>query len=105
MGTKCTGRLSQGHRVAALLGLVVLLLLVVSAVQAQGDGYDLSWWTVDGGGATFSTGSGYSLGGTAGQGDTGTVIGGGYTLNGGFWGAPGAQVLYRIYLPVILRNQ
>ena len=105
METRHAFRKDQGRRLAALLGLVALLLLVVSAVQAQGNGYDLSWWTVDGGGATFSTGSGYSLGGTAGQGDTGTASGGDYTLHGGFWGAPGAQILHHIYLPVILRNQ
>ncbi len=37
------------------------------AVYAQaGGGYDLTWNTVDGGGATFSSGGGYTLGGTAG---------------------------------------
>ena len=40
---------------------------------------------MDGGGATFSTGGGYSLGGTAGQPDAGELSGGGYTLGGGFW--------------------
>ena len=34
--------------------------------------YDLSWWTVDGGGITFNTGSSYTLGGTAGQPDAAT---------------------------------
>jgi hypothetical protein len=47
--------------------------------------YDLSWWTVDGGGATFSTGDSYSLGGTVGQPDAGTSGGGTYNLVGGFW--------------------
>lgn len=51
----------------ALLALAALLLLA-SVALAQG-GYDLSWWTVDGRGYTFSTGGGYSLGGTVGQAD------------------------------------
>ena len=40
---------------------------------------------MDGGGATFSTGSGYTLGGTIGQPDAGALSGGGTTLGGGFW--------------------
>jgi hypothetical protein len=53
---------------------------------------DLSWHTVDGGGAMFSTGGTYSLGGTIGQADSGSfsapMAGGTYQLVGGFW--PGA---------------
>ena len=65
--------------------------------------YDLSWFTVDGGGAAFSTNGGYTLGGTLGQPDTGPVLAnGGYTLAGGFWGGAAAQ--YNIYLPVVLRG-
>jgi LPXTG-site transpeptidase (sortase) family protein len=69
--------------------LPVLLLAVLFSlpviVLAQSGGYDLSWWTVDGGGATFSTGGAYSLGGTIGQPDAGELSGGDYTLYGGFW--------------------
>jgi hypothetical protein len=47
-----------------------LSLLLASVVFAQsGGGYDLSWSTVDGGGATSSAGGPYVLGGTAGQPD------------------------------------
>ena len=49
--------------------LAALLLLASVALAQSGGSYDLSWWTVDGGGATFNTGGGYSLGGTAGQPD------------------------------------
>ena len=45
-----------------LLVIAVTLLGVVSA-SALG-GYTLDWWTVDGGGAMFSTGGNYSLGTT-----------------------------------------
>jgi hypothetical protein len=90
------------HEAGILLTLVALLLLAGVAVHAQvGGGYELTWSTVDGGGATFSTGNGYSLGGTIGQPDAGTMTGGEYTLAGGFWS--GAAAHYRIYLPLVLR--
>jgi hypothetical protein len=50
----------------------------------------------------LSSGGGYTLGSTAGQPDTGKLAGGGYMLDGGFWG--GAAVAYRIYLPLVLRG-
>jgi hypothetical protein len=88
---------------AMLLLVALACLLVVSAVlAATSDDYDLSWWTVDGGGQTFSSDGRYSLGGTAGQPDAGVLKGGGYTLAGGFWG--GAKVEYLLRLPLALRN-
>jgi hypothetical protein len=51
----------------------------------SGDGYELLSATVDGGGAT-STAESYRVGGTAGQPDAGSLRGGGFDLNGGFWG-------------------
>ena len=87
-----------------VLGLVVLLL-VAATVQAQtGGGYDLTWNTIDGGGAMpgGSIGGSYSLGGTIGQPDAGALSGGGYTLNGGFWG--GAVPNYNVYLPLVLKG-
>jgi hypothetical protein len=85
-----------------LLALVALLLLASVARAQSGGGYDLSWSTVDGGGATWSEGGGYALGGTVGQPDAGVLSGGGYTLAGGFWG--GAAARYGVYLPLVLRN-
>ena len=59
--------------------LVVLLSLLSSVTLAQsGGGYDLTWSTIDGGGATWSEGGGYALGGTIGQPDAGVLSGGGY---------------------------
>ena len=66
--------------------LTVLLLSGTAAILAQGGGYQVRWWTVDGGGAAFSEGSGYRLGGTIGQADAGVSSGSGYTVKGGFWG-------------------
>ncbi len=91
------------HRLRYGLLLCLLLLLLPAVALAQsGDGYDLSWNTIDCGGHTFSSGGGYTLGGTVGQPDAGVLAGGDYTLAGGFW--PGGAVEYRIYLPLVLRN-
>jgi hypothetical protein len=84
-------RLAMRHTrvlIAALLVLACLLAGVQQAALAQsGDGYDLTWNTVGGGGITFSTGGGYSLGGTIGQPDASAALSGGsYALAGGFWG-------------------
>jgi len=89
-----------------LLGICGVLLVTASLAGAQsGNGYELSWWTVDGGGGTWSIGGGFQLGGTAGQPDAGVLAGGGYTLGGGFWrGGEAPPPVYEIYLPVVLRR-
>jgi hypothetical protein len=46
--------------------------------------YSIDWHTIDGGGGT-STGGVYSVSGTVGQPDAGTMSGGNYSLDGGFW--------------------
>jgi hypothetical protein len=78
-----------------------VLALVTGIALAQG-GYDLSWWTADGGGQTFSAGGDYSLGGTIGQPDAGLLTGPGYQLSGGFWIGGGGR--YQVYLPVVMRS-
>ena len=93
-------------RITIILTPALALLLFVSITFAQD--YDLSWWTVDGGGDTFSQGGSYSLGGTLGQPDAGVLMdGGSYTLAGGFWGSGGLAEEPEskgIYLPIILKN-
>jgi hypothetical protein len=102
--TESGGSGLKRHRATGLL-LLVVLLLVGGAVARSDGGYDLSWWTVDGGGATGSTGGGYSLSGTAGQPDAGVLEGGSYVLGGGFWrGGEAAAPWYEVYLPVALRG-
>jgi hypothetical protein len=90
--------------VTILLTVATLLLLAGGALAQSGNGYDLSWWTVDGGGYTFSTGGVYTLGGTIGQPDAGVLTGGEYTLGGGFWGGGAVSAQYSIYLPIVLRS-
>ena len=65
--------------------------------------YALDWWTVDGGGGTWSdTGGQYELNGTVGQPDAHVWGDDDYTLTGGFWG--GAEVQYRAYIPLVLKE-
>ena len=90
-------------RLTFLLVLAWALLWVASTTVAQtGSGYDLTWNSIDGGGAMFSTGGGYELGGTIGQHDAGVLSASSYTLLGGFWSAAsfGGRA---IYLPIILK--
>src|SRR4051794_37825949 len=74
--------------------LSILSFTAVSPAQT----YDISWYTIDGGGGT-STGGVYSISGTIGQPDAGKLTGGNYTIDGGFWGitaavqTPGAPFL------------
>lgn len=99
-------RHKRRRRYARVTVTVVATLLVAIVAMAQtGGGYDLSWSSVDGGGATFSTGAAYTLGGASGQPDAGVLLGGAYTLGGGFWGGGAlARVAYESYLPLVLRN-
>jgi len=106
---------------AALVVIGLLLLALTALAQSgsessasPGTGYDLSWWTVDGGGTTFTTpsGTGYTLGGTVGQPDAGLLTGGeepnspgtGYTLGGGFWGGGALAIEHDVYLPLVVRG-
>jgi uncharacterized repeat protein (TIGR01451 family) len=65
---------------------VMTLALVLAASAASAQPYELSWWTVDGGGAMNGTGGAYTLSGTVGQPDAGgPYTGAPYTLHSGFW--------------------
>ena len=88
------------RKIRILSVMLSCLVLAGATVVLANGGFDLLWWTVDGGGATFSTGGPYTLGGTAGQPDAGVTSGGDYTLSGGFWGPGG---MYFGYLPVVMK--
>ena len=90
-------------RVGLVAGLLVTALLLAQRAAAgqTGGGYDLTWNSIDGGGATFSTGGGYSLGGTIGQADAGAASGGAYALSGGFWA--GIPPNYSAFVPIAFR--
>jgi hypothetical protein len=97
-------------RLIILIPIVLVLLIGISTANAQRtnepaapqSGYDLSWYTIDGGGAMNVTGGSYSLSGSIGQPDAGSLDGGLYRLNGGFWS--GAAINYNLYLPLVLKN-
>ena len=87
-------------RLLVILSLIAFLLLAVQAVRAAGT-YTLDWWTVDSGGGT-SQGGTYSLSGTVGQAEPGSLNGANYSLVEGFW-ANLQGALEKIFLPLILK--
>ena len=97
------------NKLSPVVALILVLVQVSTAwitlapeAHAQtGGGYDLTWSVIAGGGATFSTGGSYSLGGAIGQADAGALSGASYTLAGGFW--VGGSNGYKVYLPLIVK--
>jgi len=85
-----------------VLAVLVVLVLVVPVLAQTGGGYDLTWSTIDGGGGEL-TGGEYTLAGTVGQPEPGALAGGPYNAEGGFW-AMFSETVYRIFLPLVLRN-
>jgi hypothetical protein len=68
--------------------LSCLLLLAGSSVMGLAQSYSIDWFTIDGGGGT-STGGVFTVSGTIGQPDAGgPMVGGNYSLVGGFWALP-----------------
>jgi hypothetical protein len=63
---------------------VWIMLLTISAISTASGQYELSWYTIDGGGGR-SSGGPYVLTGTIGQPDAAYSAGGNYELLGGFW--------------------
>jgi hypothetical protein len=80
------------HRQPTRQVLLIIGVLLTPIALAE---YDLSWFTVDGGGDMWTTGSTFELSGTVGQPDAGVkMIGGTFELNGGFWPLPGTPSLH-----------
>jgi hypothetical protein len=73
-------------------------MLLAAAGVAGAQQYSIDWYTIDGGGGT-STSAVYTVSGTIGQPDAGSMSGGNFSLTGGFWSAisviqtPGAPLL------------
>jgi hypothetical protein len=96
--------MSHKHGIySAILALTLVVLISVTVLAETGDGFELSWWTVDNGGGS-SSGGDYTLSGTIGQPDVGSMAGGEYTLVGGFWNdAVSSLPQRRLYLPLVNR--
>jgi len=93
-------RTSHAMIYIALTSLLILLLLATAGIAyARLAGYSLPWWTADSGGVSSSSDD-YQLNGTIAQPDAGTLSGGNYRLEGGFWGG-GAKAFQHVYLPVV----
>jgi len=82
----------QINRKVFVRGSVITLLTVCLVMPELAFGqYELSWYTIDGGGGT-SSGGPYMLTGTIGQPDAAWSSGGRYELLGGFW--PGGPLCF-----------
>lgn len=78
-------RLNAIWHLSAAAGLMLVTII------ARAQTFDLSWYTIDGGGATFSAGGIFEVGGSIGQPDVGRMTGGMYEIVGGFWSGVGAD--------------
>jgi hypothetical protein len=72
----------------SILLVLLALGLIVSSSWGQ---YEISWYTIDGGGGR-SSGGDFTLTGTIGQPDAAYSAGGNYELLGGFW--PGGPLCF-----------
>ncbi len=79
--------LSTSHPADALKHTVLCLAVMLAlAPVALAQDFAIDWYTVDGGGAMFTTGGDFELSGTIGQPDAGAIMtGGDFELAGGFW--------------------
>ena len=97
----------MNRKIIFLVATVFIVFILAGASLAATEAYDLSWWTVDGGGGASGNGN-YTLQATIGQPDAGYQMSGGdYTLAGGFWGAGGEApepTGHQLYLPLINRQ-
>jgi hypothetical protein len=72
-------------------GTWILLFVLFFVISTAFGDYELSWYTIDGGGGR-SIGGLYTLTGTIGQPDAAYSAGGDYELLGGFW--PGGPLCF-----------
>lgn len=87
-------------KVFALLIAVFAGILIVGIVFAQtGDGFDLTWHVISGGGTGPLSGDGFTIDSTLGQTIIGISSGGTNLLEHGFWFSMPSST----YLPIILK--
>ncbi len=98
----CSRKISPTSLIAAALLMIILLFGVGLAIAQSNANYDLTWWTVDGGGHVSITGGPYTLLSGAGQPEAGPAVSSGnYTLQSGFW--PSKNPLHLVYLPIVVK--
>lgn len=64
--------------------LTLCLFAAGLCLTGTAQNYSIDWYKIAGGGGTSTSGV-YSVSGTIGQHDAGTMTGGNYSLTGGFW--------------------
>jgi hypothetical protein len=81
---------------------VMSSIIAASATAQTGGPFDLSWNTIDGGGAS-SSGASFMLSGTIAQPDaSGALSGGSFSLMGGFW--PGVSMAAATLVDIVSAN-
>jgi hypothetical protein len=85
-----------------LLLAAIALTLLLTAQSGHAQNYSIDWFELGGGGGT-SVDERYSVSGTVGQPDAGTLSGGAFTLEGGFW--PGIIVESDVGAPTLFIQQ
>jgi hypothetical protein len=95
-------KIRKRYLIGALLILVCLLGAALHQAQAQsGDGYNLTWNTLESGGRAAAVDGSYSVYGSFAQPDaSASLTGDGYSLVGGFWSGIPA---YTLNLPAIFK--
>ncbi|MBL8879463.1 MAG: hypothetical protein JNG88_10120 [Phycisphaerales bacterium] len=77
--------MTKSNFLALSLAFLCSLGFAQSAAAQTGGPWDLTWYTVDGGGATFQTGGVFEVGSTSGQHDAAVSAGGPWQLYSGYW--------------------
>ncbi len=99
---------NRRRRILSALVVVILLLLmlnvttsyaVTEAATSAATGYEIVWYTFDGGGAQILTNGAYTLSGTSGQFDAGMLSQASYAINGGYW----VDIFLQNFLPMIVK--
>ena len=82
----------KNKTIASIARLAVSTILLITLVESIANGqYEISWYTIDGGGGR-STGGQYTITGTIGQPDAAYSSGGNYEILAGFW--PGGPLCF-----------
>jgi len=81
-------RWMQGARPRTPRHWVFAVLIVLGTPLVKAGGFDIDWWTIDGGGTVDSQSGEWDLKGSVGQWDASaqSLSSGTWTLDGGFWG-------------------
>ena len=64
---------------------IAALAIALAAWPAAAQTYEVEWFTIDGGGTAEAAGTTYTVRGTVGQPDAGTLSNATHIVTGGFW--------------------